>query len=459
MLAKILGPGILGTWTQMKLGFLFLVYSDLGTSDAMLREVPYAVGRNDLLRAERIKRTTLGFTLMVSSCLVILFFIYILIPGERAWKSLRSEWFLFAVVFLVSQVYWYSIIRLQSEKRIGRSGIMLLYFAISSTVMGAVGANYFGLGGFLVALGISYLLVLAWGESLSSYQSPSLDFALLRDLIRKGFPIMGSVALLMLLWNIDKIMIGLLMNTRDLGIYSLQSYITNMLMILPHSVATVLYPGLMEKIGRIKEKKTLEGYLTQPTLTMGYLICPLLGVIFLTIHLPIQWMLPQYIQAIVPGQIIVLAVFFMILAKMPVMILVSLNKQNLLLLLTAVSVLSGIAADTLLIKTGFGLIGVSVGTAISFVVYSSLTTYYAMNEIGISKKKSGSFLSLAFAPYVFLCFVICLTQYSFPKTISNWKSDLFYTSIESFSIMIIMAVLYFLLDHSFHLFRQIKTHE
>ncbi|UCE06660.1 MAG: polysaccharide biosynthesis C-terminal domain-containing protein [bacterium] len=452
LLAKIFGPNTLGIWTQMKLVHMFFAYAHLGTSDAMMREVPYAVGRSDLLLAERIKSTTLGFNLIVSSCLAIFLCIYIFIPEESAVKALRSEWALFALVFLFSQVYWYAIIRLQAEKRIGRSSAMILGFAINSTVVGTVGAKYFGLGGFLMALGISYLLMLVWGGSLSFYRSPFLDLTLLRDLIRKGFPIMMSVALLMLLGNVDKIMIGLLMSTQDLGIYSLQSYITNLIMIIPHSVATVLYPSLMEKIGRIGDKKTLEGYLTQPTLTLAYLVCPLLGVIFLTIHLPIQWLLPQYIQAIVPGQILVSAVFFMAIASMPATILVSLNRQNMLLALTGVSVMVGAITDYILIKSGKGIIGAAIGTSLSFVIYSSLTMISSLHALKMSIKNSISFLVLIAIPYITVFILVYMICKFIPVTDAGWIPDFVYTTIGCFIILVLMAGLYYVVNLRFRLF-------
>ncbi len=452
VLAKIFGPNTLGIWTQMKLVHMFFAYSHLGTSDAMMREVPYAVGRSDLLLAERIKRTSLGFNLIISSCLAILLCIYLLSTEGSAVNALRSEWTLFALVFLISQVYWYTIIRLQAEKRIGRSSLLILGFAINSTVMGTVGAKYAGLAGFLMALGISYLLVLFWGGGISLYRSPFLDLALLRDLIRKGFPIMMSVAMLMLLTNVDKIMIGLLMSTQDLGIYALQSYITNLVMILPHSVATVIYPSLMEKIGRGGDKKAIERYLTQPTLILVYLVCPLLGVIFLSIHLPIQWLLPNYIQAIVPGQIMVSVAFFMAIASMPATILVSLNRQNMLLLLTGISVIVGAVTDYILIMSGKGIIGAAIGTSLSFAIYSSLTMISSLHALKMSIKKSISFIGLVAIPYITIFILVYIICKFLPVTYAGWIPDFVHTTIGCFITLVLMAGLYYVINLRFGLF-------
>ena len=44
LLARILGPALFGVWSQLKIALLFLQYSQLGVHEALLREVPYALG-------------------------------------------------------------------------------------------------------------------------------------------------------------------------------------------------------------------------------------------------------------------------------------------------------------------------------------------------------------------------------------------------------------------------------
>ena len=87
LLAKILGPSLLGIWTQMKISLLFMAYSNLGTSEAMFREVPYAVGKGCQARADRIKRAAWGLNFITSSILALIVFGYFFWFG-RIWEAI-----------------------------------------------------------------------------------------------------------------------------------------------------------------------------------------------------------------------------------------------------------------------------------------------------------------------------------------------------------------------------------
>lgn len=452
LLAKILGPGMLGIWTQMKISLLFMAYSNMGSSEAMLREVPYAEGQGNCERADNIKRTAWGLNITASFILAIFIFGYFFLTSKEANAEIRSSWYLFVLFFLTSQAFWYTVFRLQSERRIGRSGLMIIGFAAASTLLGTVAAYYWGLPGLLAALVISTFMVLLAGGELKTYLTPLFHLPLFRELMSKGFPIMVSVALLMLLWNVDKIVISLMMDTRSLGIYALQAYITNILTIVPHAVSTVLYPSLMEKIGIAREEATLKRHLVQPTLAMSYLICPLLAVIFIAFPIPMRWFLPQYASAVLPGRIMVFAFFFSVLARMPVTLLVSLNRQNLLMLLTLVAVLSGVCFDWLFVTLGMGLAGVAMGTGLSLVIYAGLTLFFAVKEINMTGRETALFLVKSLAPYL-ACFILSWLVYRYSGgPAESLTADLGGGFMRILAILTGMAIIYGLLNKPLDLF-------
>jgi len=456
ILARILGPVIFGIWTQMKLVLLLIQYSHLGSHDAMVREVPYFLGMGNHEHATDIKQTVFGFNLL-SSALTAIVLVGILLVSQRVLSSnINILWVVFACIFFVSQIYWFFHLKLQAETEFALLSKMLFGFAFCSTVAGSLSAYYYGLGGFLLVLGLSYLLMVGYVvASHSPIPKPSWNPRLLRKLIRTGYPIMFSGALLILLWNVDKLVIWILMTKRDLGIYALISYIANTLMLLPGVVSAVLYPRVMEIYGNKENPSLLEKYLTQPTLIMSYLGCPLLGVFFLALHLPIRWILPEYALAIPPGQILILAFFFMIIARMPATILISLNRQNLLLVLTAISVLVGAIADFILIKLGYGIIGVALGTSLSFALYSSLTMISSLRTLKISRRKSISFLSMVGVPYIAVLFLLAITFGFFPVANVGWVYDCFATSAKCMVLLALMGILFFLINQRYVIVEQL----
>jgi len=455
LLARIFGPAIFGIWTEMKLVLLFLQYAHLGTHEAMIREVPYAVGRGDRARADNIKRTVIAFNLSSSAVTAIGIFT-ILLVSEKVWNAdIQGSWSILVCIFFISQVYWFIHLKLQAEKRFGRISKIMLGFALCSTVLGTLCAYYFSIEGFLLVLGLSYFVMLVYaGEGHSLIPLPNWNTPLLRELIKTGFPIMASGALLILLWNVDKLAIWLLMSKEDLGIYAVQSYIANTIMLVPSAVSIVLYPRVMETYGKTGIPSDLERYLTQPTLIMSYLACPLLGILFLALHLPIKWLLPKYVLAIVPGQILILAIFFMVIARMPANMLISLNRQKLLLALTGISVLVGAVADYIFIRIGEGIIGVAVGTSLGFIVYSSLTMVSSLHAVKMSIKRSVSFLVLVALPYVVVLSLAGIMFKLLSVTDAGWVSDFVYTSISCLLITALMGVLIYAVNTKFHFFQR-----
>lgn len=391
----------------MKISLLFMAYSNLGTSEAMFREVPYAVGKGCQARAERVKRAAWGLNFITSSLLALVVFGYFSLVRTDMGGDIRLAWHLFVLFFLMSQAFWYTVFRLQSERRIVHSGLIIIGLSAASTVLGTASAYLWGLPGLLAAMVASTALVLILGGGWSTYFAPLFNLHLFYELVSKGFPIMMSVALLTMLWNVDKIAISLFMDTRSLGVYALQSYIINILTIIPHAVSTVLYPSLMEKIGMAKEENTVKNHLIQPTLAMSYLICPFLSAIFIALPIPIRWFLPQYIAAVLPGQIMVFAFFFSIIARMPVIILISLNRQKLVMLLTLIAVICGFFFDWFFVMRGLGLAGVAVGTALSLIVYACLALGFSLREINMPGKEVGLFLVKSLAPF-FASFALSL---------------------------------------------------
>lgn len=455
LLARIFGPAFFGIWTEMKLALLFLQHARLGTNEAMVREVPYALGRGDAERANNIKNIVFRFNLLSAAFTGAGIFLFIIL-NRKIWNSdLRNPWGFFVLIFFISQIYWCINLKLQAEKRFDRISWMILGFALCSTVVGTLCAGLFSLTGFLIGLAFSYAVIVIYaGQDLPPLTGNGGSIPLLHELIKTGFPIMMSGALLILLWNVDKLIIWLLMSKEDLGIYAVQSYISNMVMLVPGAVSMVLYPRLMESFGKNQTPSKLERYLTQPTLIMSYLACPLIGILFMTLHLPIKWLLPKYLLAIVPGQILILAFFFMIIARMPATMLVSLNKQNLLLLLTGVSILIGAAADYILIRTGKGIIGVASGTFLSFVVYSVLTTAASLRAIKIPMKRSFFFLSLTVSPYAVVLFLLVVIFRLIPENHTGWGSDIIFTSIRCVMVTLPMGFVFYLINQRFSIVQQ-----
>jgi O-antigen/teichoic acid export membrane protein len=400
LLARILGPAVFGLWSQMKIAMLFLNHSHLGVHEAMLREVPFARGRGDALRAERIKGVVFGFNLLTTTLVAAAILAASFVLLDEGSPGTRWSWFLFVGFYVAAQLYWYSVLRLRSEKRIGQASRTMAGFALLSTVGGVLAAYHFGLPGFLLACIPAYLVAASLGRGAASFPRPRWDAAELRTLLGIGSPIMAAGALLLLLWNVDKLAVWALLSRESLGIYALGSYLVAPVMLVPEAVSVVLYPRLVARFARDRREDEVRRYLTTPTLLLAYLASPALVALFLALPLPFAWWLPGYAAAVAPARVLVAALFVMVLARMPNIMLVSLNRQRTLLLITATSSAISAAAVVTLIRGGAGLIGAALGAATGFLVYSAWTMTAALRTLRVPAREAVSFLSMTLLPYV-----------------------------------------------------------
>ena len=441
LLAGILGPVAFGIWTKMKIVLLFLHHGQLGVHEAMLREIPLATGAGHRARARRIESSSLGFELLTSAVIACLLVVVISLTSSARLGGQRAPWLILAALLPASQIYWFVILKLRAEKRFRSVARQMLAFAASSTLLGVAAAHWWGVRGALAALAVSHVLaILLVDPGRLPLRRPTLDMAIVRRLIRIGLPIMASSGLLILLWYVDKIAIWVLMSSASLGIYALPSYLLMSVNMLPEAIAAVIYPRLMERLGKTARAEDAEAYLVRPCLVASYLTAPLMGMFFLALHLPLQWALPRYAPGIGPGQILVVGLFFTALARVPGVVLVSLGRQMLLLGLTVVSLVFCVAAVGASILVGGGLEGAAAGAVAGYVLYSVLVTSASIRAVRMPLDRALEFAGRLLLPFaVTVATVIALIRLT--PSGDGPISDLLLTGARCAVVLVIGAAL------------------
>jgi O-antigen/teichoic acid export membrane protein len=426
---------------------MFMQYIRLGANEAMLQEFPYAVGQGEQNYAQRVEAVVGGFNLLSAVILSLLIMAGILLFKSAGTDRNQVIWIALLVIFLINQIYWFIQLQLQARKKFIALSKMTLGFALFSTSLGVLMAYCFGLYGLLAGLALSYVaMILSSSEGKSPLPKLAWDTSLVWKLVKIGFPIMLSQAFYILLLNVDKLIIWISMQKEDLGIYSIQSYIISIIILFPTVVSMVLYPNLMEDLGKNRHANNLQDYLTKTTQILAYVVAPLLGVLFIIIHLPIQWLLPQYVSAVVPSQILISSSFFLVISRMPAVILISMNRQTLLIAMTLPAILCGVSVDWALIETGKGIAGVAVGTSISFILYAMLTIIASLRCIKVTLKDSIAFALKLFTPYAIVGMLLALTLFLVPTVQDQWISDLMCTILKTVVLILLIGIVYYLIS-------------
>ena len=409
LIARVLGPSLYGVWTIMRIFFRSSHYLSCGTTSAMVRQVPYEIGRGNKDYPLILQQNSISWHLLISSivsaCVFILSFTDLI-------SNFTSEMRIMGIVFILHTIHLFIPFKLISEKKILLLSKYNFCYAILNTIFGISLLFPFRINGLLAGMALSHLTLIIYllkrGDLSLRLQ---LDQVVLKDLMRKGFPIIILFTSFFLMYNIDKIIVFILLGSTMTGYYGLASFISGIINFIPVAVTNVLLPRMMYHYGRTQERSAIEEYFTKPIVLLSGIIPIILGLIFININIIIIALLPQYIPSITVLQILIIGLYFAALWGIPTNMLIAFNKQKKLMWLFLGLVMLGALLDITIIIMGIEIIGVALSTVLIFLIASVLTNAYTL--FSLRKNVIGILFTLLqiYAPFFYmLCGlgIICL---------------------------------------------------
>jgi O-antigen/teichoic acid export membrane protein len=429
LLAHLLGPALFGTWTAMRLVLQFTMFGHMGARTGMLRDATMTAGAGDNSEASRLREAAGAVNLIGALVVSAATIVAVLIAHDFHFGEAKY-WLCLAALVVIRSHWIFTLTNLQSRHIYALRSTLSILVAAMSTSLGIVAAYQYGLGGFLLALGISYCVGIAISQTKVPWV-PTLRVDLRRSvsLVRSGFPIMLSNLAKMLLWTMDKLFIWMFMGNAALGIYAVQSTVTNFMMLLPGGMTEVLYPQILARLGQKDAATKARAFLNDGSDMLMRVMVPILAIAFLTLHLPIRWLLPDYIDAIQPGLIMILAAFFPVAGRVPGMILTALGGQVAMLIRTTMAIIfAAFALGTAILLDG-GLVGVAIGMAIGLFCRFLLVTISAMSFAKAEQQDRRSFLGHAIKNFSLLVFVVSVVTLAIPDSSDSALQDCLWTAL------------------------------
>lgn len=400
ILAALIGPRAFGIWSSMGIIVRFLPYAPLGSLQGVLQLAPKAEGAGDKNTADRYRSTAVALSMIAAILIVITVVVFSFVgvaPGNI------YLWRVFGIALLPMQIHDIQVFTLRSQERFLAIGATKFGLAASTLLFGVVAAWHFGLLGFLVAVGGSFVLVTFLTTRLAHVPPrPVLERAKARQLVTTGSPILVAEILLTLLQNVDKVLVMILLGSHALGLYAIPAYVVHAALLMPQAVATVLYPRIMATLGSTPSPESAWPYLERATIVVAYVSCPTLALLSLALHLPIEWWLPEYVGAIAPGRTLILVAFLPIVAALPATVLISLDAQKKLIAIRALAVIVSIGCITAAIQYHGELATVALATAPGFALLALATLFSALKKSGLSLRRRVKVLLAVYTPYAAL---------------------------------------------------------
>ena len=419
---KFLGPTLMGIWSYIQVIQYYSNLGQLGILSAAERELPYFYGKKDQERSDKIKNNAFAFTFTVS--LLIFFGLVAYAFGVKHRVSPPYFYGLLTVAILAfgGQYGLLYTILLRAHKNFSVLSQAKVIFAITWLVLTlalVIPFNIYGI--YLVAV-----LVMFANISFCYYKTRyplkfNVDLKELRRLFAIGAPMLLLSVGMLSIKNIDRIFIANMLGAKDLGYYSIAIMVNDYIISIPGTFSVVMFPRFQESYGLKDSIVDIQNFVNTPTQILSYFIAIIIGYAFLILPPMVILILPQFVEGIVAMKILLLGTFFISLVYMPSQFLKTINKQaDVVPLIFFVVVLGGLI-DYLMIRWGFGINGVALGTGIVNFLYYFLVLGYAMLHYAAKKEILKFMLGNLLPWHLIMGFLLVINQLV-PTNANTWFS-------------------------------------
>ena len=378
---NILGPERHGFWLNVSILFTFVPIFQLGTLNAMNREIPFFSIRREKEKVEKIKKLVFSFiftlpfaiTLLLTGVSILLF-----IFGIRYEISLGL---LFASVISFFTFFSnYIEMMYKSEQDFQKASRLISLRSITQSLFTVMCVYWFGYFGLYVGMLSAFLIqILAARKAFPKVKSIKIGSPLkleeYKTLIRIGFPIM----LVGLVWGImvatDRMIITALMSPIDLGNYGVGLLVFSSVMLFPAVVNQVLYPKIVEQVSCENYRKVRSFFWkTNGILASVMLLVVVIGYIVLPGF--VSFAMPEFVPGVRAAQILLMGVYPLTLVGVAAGFFNATNNQKGYLLIQVVSIVFNIILSLTMLRFRFTIETVALATSISFVLYMFLMNGY-----------------------------------------------------------------------------------
>lgn len=378
---NMLGPEQYGYWLTVSMLFSFVPLFQLGTVNAMNRDVPFYLARKDYKRAKEIKNLTLSFIFTLPLFLVVIFLV---ISGLLFFIDISYEYqigfllasFISFFIFLSTYVEMYY----KSEQNFKMASKLVSVKSISQSLITLLFIYLIGYEGLYIGMLLALIIEVIMGRK--SFQGFEFQFDLnkYKKLIKTGFPIL----LVGLIWSIliasDRLVITIFMTPEDLGNYGVGMLIFNSMMLLPQVIGQVLYPKIVELVSTKKydEIKRLYWKVNKIlAITVGLIVVA--GYFLFPIF--INYFMPDYKEGIKAGQILILGIYPLTLVGFAANYFNATHNQKIYINILVLIIVLNLILSLIFLLWKNEISSVAIGTSIAYLLYFLLMNLFFLKNI------------------------------------------------------------------------------
>lgn len=411
--AKVLGPELLGVLGNMLLVLSYLSYSNFGILYSMNREYVIYESTGKKKKARKVISTSFTALFILSVLLIIAGIIAKFIYKD----DMGSYILLVFIIGILEQYRSYYINYYRLVNKVRKINFIELINNILSFILIIITIKYFKIYSVLIAMLIADFIVFIYGYKNSEKFKLSIDKRVLKDLIIVGVPLLIYNLGFYILTTVDRLMIIKFLGYTDLGYYTFSNQLVNGTMVFISSVLFLYYPKAIKNLyinennDRRQIVKKIEQY-TKYVEVLGVVLC-LAGIVLIKPFTDL--ILPKYTVSINVYRILVFGGVFSEISYFANVFTVSNKKQIYSVYLQCVATIIAVILNYILIKLGMGIIGVSLATLITNIVYSILQHLIYLNILRLKMSFTRNILKvyLKFTLFTIVSISLSLTKINF----------------------------------------------
>jgi O-antigen/teichoic acid export membrane protein len=378
--ALFLGPSSYGIWQTASVFLSYGTFTSLGIPFVMRRDFITLRAEGRIKDAEKLAHVSITFGFIVQPIVALVFIIISLVS--------KSEFAFRMSILLVGLLYLSQIVSSTGQ---------ILHRGFNDYKTVGIGGIIYGIGTLFIvplvyfygfyALLISYF-ILSIINSIYFYRKRPIsykwvwDFPVLKKMIFSGFPLFLVSLISILFTSVDRLLIAGLIDFKNVGLYSLSTFLAQPITLLLSSFSIVIFTQLNERYGASKEPHVIEKHTYIPQKLFSHILPPVIGFAIIALPTLTNVLLPQYTGGIAAAQINIFAILFLKLAGFSSSGLFVLDKQK----FTAISFFIAGSLKTigsyLALKAGYGIESVALFSLIAYFIYNSMMLYHINRSLG-----------------------------------------------------------------------------
>jgi O-antigen/teichoic acid export membrane protein len=410
LLAVLLGPAAFGTWALLRLAMRYSALAGLSVYRGLELELLQRRSAGGEEPADRPAAAALGFVLLLAGGISGIAFASSFAVADPSDRLLLRG---FAAASLAESLYGHALVctrvrgnlRLYSLLETGTSAVHVIT-AVSL-------AWIWGLGGAFAGLTLANLLGMAAATRWLEFR-PALHLEPLRRLLKVGLPVVLTMCVGILLSTGDRWVVAFWGGQTMLGHYAFAGSLTVGAAALALVIRTVVFAEVYGQASSAGAVSALQGHLERTLLPFARILPPILGAVSVALGPLIAVAMPEYVEAIAPARLFLLAGAAMGLVNLASVGAVAVGRQRQLPGYALIALMLTVGLSAIALATGGALGAVAGATFAGHLVFAAQVLRLNVREAGLPD--ADRFVLRTLLPLAWCAMSVAVSSAIFPGT-------------------------------------------